>query len=120
MNPDEVMRRRLAQRQRWRERPSPEARGYGSAHRALRARLAVEVEAGRALCARCGEPILPTQAFDLGHVDGDRSRWSGPEHRHSRDCPEGGNRATAGRRDRDAGWVRRFGEEPGRRWSRRW
>ena len=41
------------------------------------------------------EPILPGQAWDLGHVDGDGLRYAGPEHRHSRDCPEGGNRATA-------------------------
>ena len=40
------------------------------------------------------ESLLDT-ATDLGHVDGDGLRYAGPEHRHSRDCPEGGNRAPA-------------------------
>src|SRR3954464_1275933 len=56
------------------------------------------VLAGGVRCARCALPILSGQQWDLGHVDGDRSRYSGPEHRHARDCPEGGNRATSGRR----------------------
>ncbi len=36
--------------------------------------------AGRATCARCGGRIEPGQPWDLGHVDGDRLRYSGPEH----------------------------------------
>jgi hypothetical protein len=78
-------------------RRSTTARGYGWAHQLMRKRLAPIVAAGLARCARCGELILPGQAWDLGHVDGDRSRYSGPEHRHSKHCREGGNRATAGR-----------------------
>lgn len=75
-------------------------RGYGSNHQRL-VRMWKRIEAVVGLtCARCRRPILKGQAWDLGHVDGDRSRYSGPEHRHSRDCPEGGNRATAGRRPR--------------------
>ena len=27
------------------------------------------------------EPIVPGTPWDLGHADGDRSRWTGPEHR---------------------------------------
>jgi hypothetical protein len=81
-------------------RPGHDAK-YGSEHR--RARLAVKpaVEAGLATCARCGLPILGWQEWDLGHVDGDSSRYAGPEHARAADCPLGGNRAT-GRRDRRA------------------
>jgi hypothetical protein len=63
-----------------------------------RRRIAPLVRAGLAVCWRCGLPIRPGQAWDLGHDDRDRSKYAGPEHRHSRHCPEGGNRATAGRR----------------------
>jgi hypothetical protein len=76
------------------------ARGYGSAHKAMRERYRALIESGSVvLCARCRRRILPSDAWDLGHVDGDKNRYAGPEHRA---C----NRATSGRR------VRRF--------SRRW
>src|SRR5262245_25390131 len=71
-------------------RPNTAQRGYGSAHNALRQRLEPLVAAGYAKCARCGDTILPGQPWDLGHVDGDRSRYAGPEHRW---C----NRGTSGR-----------------------
>jgi len=74
-----------------RARLSQEARGYGTAHYAARERLLPFVLAGRVSCARCGEPILPGEPWDLGHDDLDRSRYSGPEHRR---C----NRSTSGRR----------------------
>ena len=70
---------------------STEARGYGERHRALRARFEPAVAAGLARCVRCGEPIGPGEPWDLGHMDDDRSRWSGPEHAS---C----NRSSAGRR----------------------
>jgi hypothetical protein len=63
-------------------------RGYGAKHKALRRRWAREVREGLVNCARCGGFIYPGEAWDLGHVDGDKTRYAGPEHR-------GCNRATA-------------------------
>jgi hypothetical protein len=73
-------------------RPSPEerakwatksrtAKGYGEAHKAMRKRYAAIVASGLAVCARCGRPIMPGTPWDLGHVDGGKSRYRGPEHR---------------------------------------
>jgi hypothetical protein len=73
---------------------SATARGYGHVHQMMRKRWVPRVAAGLVACARCGELIVPGQSWDLGHIDGDRSRYSGPEHRHARHCPKGGNRAT--------------------------
>ena len=57
-------------------------RGYGRAHRNLRASLGLLVAAGRPTCARCGQPIQPGEPWDLGHVDGSwKTRHSRPEHR---------------------------------------
>jgi len=81
-----------------RAQPSTAQRGYDTRHNRIRERLKPLVLAGGVKCARCGLPILPGQAWDLGHDDQDRSRYTGPEHRFSRDCPAGGNRATAARR----------------------
>lgn len=53
---------------------------YGRAHRRHRAAVAPQVEAGGVLCARCGQPIVPGEPWDLGHVDG-RDDYAGPEHR---------------------------------------
>lgn len=83
--------------------PTTSERGYGTAHQKLRKRLARTVNAGKARCARCGEPIIPGTPWDLGHIDHDRSRYAGPEHVR---C----NRATAGRRPKPRK----------RKWSRQW
>lgn len=70
--------------------------GYGWSHQQERERVRKAMEAnGGAFCWRCHELILPTDAWDLGHDDDDRSVYRGPEHRA---C----NRAT-NRRHRDAG-----------------
>ena len=67
-------------------------RGYGVQHVALRAELAPAVERGEVNCWRCGRPIKPGQAWDLGHDDHDRTLYRGPEHaRRSATCR--GNRS---------------------------
>jgi hypothetical protein len=63
-------------------RKTTTGRGYGTAHRQRRANLAPLVAAGLVNCARCGERIQPGALWDLGHVDGNRNQWSGPQHRH--------------------------------------
>jgi len=64
------------------------------------------VNAGLARCARCGDRIIPGTPWDVGHVDGTgRTVVSGPEHRLSKDCPKGGNRATA-RHRKERFWSR--------------
>ena len=56
---------------------------YGEAHRKVRRRWAPKVRAGKVNCARCGEPILPSEKWDLDHDDDDpnRRRYLGPSHR---------------------------------------
>lgn len=68
---------------------------YPASHAKRRWLLAPKVATGQVPCARCGLLIGEGQAWDLGHDDEDRSRYAGPEHRYARDCPKGGNRATA-------------------------
>ena len=69
------------------------------------------VDAGLASCWRCGFPIVPGEPWDLEHVDGDRSQWSGPEHRlvtGRRRGARGGGRA---------GGSRALGDRGGSRWD---
>jgi hypothetical protein len=80
-----------AMTRRWARKGNTTARGYGRVHQVVRARLAPYVAMGTTPCARCGELIAPGQPWDLGHDDGDRRRYTGPEHRR---C----NRATRSRR----------------------
>lgn len=85
------------------------ARGYGHAHQKLRARLAPLVATGAVACARCGNPIAPTEQWDLGHDDLDRERYSGPEHAR---C----NRATSGRAPGAVAAPKRVVRVPSRVW----
>ena len=47
---------------------------YGEAHRKVRKRWAPKVRAGKVKCARCHQPILPGEKWDLDHDDDDPSR----------------------------------------------
>lgn len=73
-------------------RGTREQRGYGNAHRSLRKAFIPEHQAGTLICWRCREVILPTEPFDLGHDDNDRTMYRGAE--HSNRC----NRAAGGRK----------------------
>ena len=58
-------------------------RGYGEAHKARRRREARRIKAGGAICWRCTKPIdpdTPSDQWDLGHDDNDRTKYMGPEH----------------------------------------
>jgi hypothetical protein len=54
-------------------------RGYGAAHKAERERWRPMVEAGRAVCCRCGRPIRPWDVWHLDHT-ADRRGYAGPAH----------------------------------------
>lgn len=81
-----------------------EARGYGAAHRTLRAQYARLVEAGQAVCARCGRPIAPGAPFDLDH-DAERLGYLGVSHRK---C----NRVAGARNGAGVANARRRSAEP--------
>lgn len=74
-----------------RDRGTHTQRGYDSVHERERARWKQILDIKAWPCARCTRPIEPGQAWDLGHDDNDRARWTGPE---CIPC----NRATRGRR----------------------
>lgn len=67
-------------------------RGYGARHKQLRNHYRPLVAAGKVNCWRCGQKIQPTDKWDLGHDDHDRSIYRGPEHANT--C----NRSAAGRK----------------------
>lgn len=79
------------QRQADRARGSAAARGYGTAHRRLRASYQQRMNAGeRFTCWRCETHDVDPSNWQLGHCDDDRTNYHGPE------CPAG-NQATSGR-----------------------
>ena len=72
------------------------ARGYGYEHKQRRKALRALVEAGHAVCSRCGLPIHPLAKWDLDHLD-DRSGYAGPAHRF---CNQGAGGRKAARQAR--------------------
>jgi hypothetical protein len=94
----------------------PHGQGLRRGAQGMRARYARLVEAGQAICARCRRPIFPGEPWDLGHVDGDRSRYAGPEHRRCN--RHAGAKQGAAIKNQS----RRPAAEPAfvRRWSRNW
>lgn len=114
LSPDALERKR----QRDRIRSSPDKRGYGKEHRRLRAKWAAQVDRGEVRCGRCGKWIPPAGegpcpavhdgetcgkdhgSWDLGHADGDKSRYTGPEHVccNRRTAAHKASRRAAGRR----------------------
>lgn len=58
---------------------STTSRGYGADHEAVRQQWRPVVEAGDAVCVRCGRPIDPDEPWDLDHSD-DRRAWAGASH----------------------------------------
>jgi hypothetical protein len=88
---------------------TPTERGYGTEHKAERARVARVVDAGEAACSRCGGLIVPGTPWHLDHSD-DRQSYRGPSH-SSCNLRAGGNRT---------GWVSTLPPEPARRYSREW
>jgi hypothetical protein len=79
------------------------ARGYGAAHRKERQRWVPIVERGEATCWRCGKPIIPGTAWDLGHDDHDRRIYRGPEHASQCNRRAGSKKAAAQRSARAGG-----------------
>jgi hypothetical protein len=93
-----------------------ERRGYGAIHKHLRERYRLLIGEGSVvLCARCRKRLLPGEPFDLGHVDRDRTRYAGPEHRR---C----NRVAGAKSGAAVTNARRRACEPEyvRSWSRVW
>jgi hypothetical protein len=96
------------------------ARGYGWRHQKLREQWKRVVAAGSAVCARCGLPMVPGEPWDLGHVDGDKTRYKGVEHRK---CNRGARPGRGGgaAEQAPAPWLSPPDENGYRRpWSRDW
>jgi hypothetical protein len=69
----------LCTRGRDRARGSRQVRGYGAEHEQLRADWQRRMDDGEVVtCATC-PTVLNGQAWDLGHVRGDRTRYRGPQ-----------------------------------------
>jgi hypothetical protein len=63
-----------------RHKGSSTSRGYGYGHRQLRAWWVPRVASGLVKCWRCGVVIRADEQWHLGHDDGNRNVYKGPEH----------------------------------------
>jgi len=85
--------------------------GWGAAHQRRRAAIAPLVNAGKATCCRCHQPIHAGEEWHLDHND-TRDGYLGVSHA-SCNLRDGANK-TSGRRPPDLSVERPY------RWSRRW
>ena len=85
--------------------------GWGSAHQRRRAAIAPLVNAGKATCARCHEPIHPGDDWHLDHTAA-RNGYLGPSHAR---C----NLPAAADKTNGQTTAERFRERP-YKWSQRW
>ena len=85
--------------------------GWGNAHQRRRAAIAPLVNAGKATCARCNEPIHPDEEWHLDHND-TRDGYLGVSHAYC-NLSAGANKANGRRRPEP------YVQLP-YRWSRRW
>ncbi len=85
--------------------------GWGHRHQQRRAAIAPLVNAGKALCARCGEPIHAGEPWHLDHTD-TRDGYLGVSHA-SCNTRDGANKTNARRRPDP------YVQQP-YRWSQRW
>ena len=85
--------------------------GWGHSHQRRRAAIAPIVRAGKATCARCGEPIHPEDEWHLDH-NAERNGYLGPSHAR---C----NLAAAAAVTNGSRPPPQFVERP-YKWSQRW
>jgi len=72
------------------KRGTPEQRGYGAQHKALRKTWQARLNKGELVrCARCGEQVRPSDAWALDHDDNDRTHYLGPSHARCNDAAGG-------------------------------
>jgi hypothetical protein len=74
---------------------------YPGSHQSIRRRWAPLVDAGQVACWRCGRPIIPGTAWDLGHDDNNRAIIRGPEHAGPCNRAAGGRLGRARQRQRE-------------------
>jgi hypothetical protein len=90
--------------------------GWGHNHQRRRASLAPYVEAGKATCCRCHEPIHPGEEWHLDHND-TRDGYAGVSHAYCNLAAgahklNGQRRATTAREEYPYRWSQRWYDDP--------